>query len=173
MTRAEVVIRPEHPGDLAAIRFVNERAFGTSAEADLVDTLRARQKVVLSLVAVLDGRVVGHILFSPAAIESGGELFPVVTLAPMAVLPEYQRKGVGSLLVSTGLEELRRAGYDCVVVLGHPEYYPRFGFVPVSKHGIRCEFDVPDEAFMVIELRPGALHGRAGVVRYQPEFKDV
>jgi GNAT superfamily N-acetyltransferase len=80
---------------------VNERAFGTSAEADLVDTLRARQKVVLSLVAVLDGRVVGHILFSPAAIESGGELFPVVALAPMAVLPEYQRKGVGSLLVST------------------------------------------------------------------------
>jgi putative acetyltransferase len=140
-----VVVRPESLGDISAIREVDERAFGRPAEANLVDALRARRKVVLSLVAVLDGRVVGHILFSPAAIESGAGLFPVVALAPMAVLPEYQRQGVGSLLVSAGLEECRRLGHECVIVLGHAEYYPRFGFVPASRYGIKSEFDVPDE----------------------------
>ena len=169
----EAMVRPEQPEDLPAIRFVNERAFGRLAEANLVDTLRGRGKVLLSLVALLDGRVIGHILFSPAAIESKTVLFPVVCLAPMAVLPEYQRQGVGSLLVEKGLEVLLRAGHDAVIVLGHAEYYPRFGFVPATRYGIRCEFDVPDEVFMAIELRPEALLGHHGVLRFQPEFQAV
>ena len=91
-------------------------------------------------------------------------------LAPMAVLPEYQNQGVGSLLVRNGLSECQRAGFDIVVVLGHPRYYPRFGFIPASQKGLSCEYQVPDEAFMVIELRPGALNGMSGLVKYQPEF---
>jgi putative acetyltransferase len=91
----------------------------------------------------------------------------------MAVLPEHQRRGVGSLLVRAGLEECRRAGHGCVVVLGHPEYYPRFGFVPASRHGLAWEHSAPDEAFMVLALRDGALDGLGGVVRYAPEFGAV
>jgi putative acetyltransferase len=165
-----VVIRQEKPEDIAAIRHVNEQAFGRPAEADLVDALRTRGKVTLSLVAVQDDRVVGHILFSPVMIESEGKVFAAVGLAPMAVLPELQRQGIGSLLVKRGLELCREAGHECVVVLGHPEYYPRFGFVPASKYGIKCEYDVPDAVFMAIELREGALQGRAGTAKYQPEF---
>lgn len=136
----------------------------------MVCRLREGGKVTLSLVAVEDDRVVGHILFSPVTIESEAEVRAAAGLAPLAVLPELQRSGIGSRLVRAGLEECRNAGHECVVVLGHPDYYPRFGFVPAICYGVRCEFDVPDEAFMVIELREGALRGRAGTARYQPEF---
>ena len=91
----------------------------------------------------------------------------------MAVRPEFQKQGIGSQLIERGLEQCRAAGQACVVVLGHPEYYPRFGFVPASRYGIRCEYDVPDEVFMIIELRDGALEGCAGIVKYQPEFNEV
>jgi len=168
-----VVVRREEPRDIPAVRYVNERAFGRPAEANLVDALRGRQKVTLSLVAVQDDQVLGHILFSPITIEAGEKVFHAVGLAPMAVLPERQRQGIGSLLVRIGLAECRKAGYECVVVLGHPEYYPRFGFVPASKYGMTCEYDVPDEVFMAIELREGALLGRAGTAKYQPEFNEV
>ncbi len=136
--------------------------------------LRMRNKVTVSLVAEQDGRIVGHILFSPVTIVSTGTVFPAVGLAPMAVLPELQRQGIGSLLVENGLAECRRrAGHECIVVLGHPEYYPRFGFVPASEYGLKCEYDVPDEVFMAIEPRKGALLGRAGTVKYQPEFNEI
>jgi putative acetyltransferase len=166
-------IRPEQPEDVAAIRRVNEQAFNDSAEANLVDLLREHGKVTLSLVAVHDAQVVGHILFSPVVIESAGESFAAIGLAPMAVLPEWQNQGVGSLLVKAGLDECRRQGHSAAVVLGHAGFYPRFGFAPASRFGIRSEYDVADEVFMAIELQPGALAGRGGLVRYQPEFNDV
>jgi len=168
-----ILVRPEKSADVAAVHQLNERAFGRPAEANLVDALRTRGKVALSLVAEEDGRVVGHILFSPVTIASGESTFSALGLAPMAVLPELQRRGIGSLLVATGLAECRKAGYAAVVVLGHPEYYPRFGFIPASRYGIKCEYDVPDEVFMLIELRAGALRGCAGTAKYQPEFSEV
>ena len=167
------LVRRETPEDLAAIRRVNELAFEQAAEADLVDALRARGKVTISLVAVENDRVVGHILFSPVTIESGDEVFPALGLGPMAVLPELQRRGIGSMLVSHGLDECRSAGHTSVVVVGHADYYPRFGFVPASRFGLKCEYDVPDNVFMAIELRVGALSGQGGLVKYQSEFNEV
>jgi putative acetyltransferase len=141
-----VVVRPERPGDAPAIRHVNEQAFGRAAEADLVDALRRHGTATLSLVAVRDARIVGHILFSPVRIESEARSTAGLGLGPMAVLPACQREGIGSRLVRTALEECRRAGHGWVVVLGHPEYYPRFGFVPASRHGLAWEHPAPDEA---------------------------
>lgn len=168
-----ITIRPEKQDDLAAIRIVNEQAFGRPAEADLVDALRRNGRVTLSLVAEDGGRVVGHILFSPVTIESGGGVFVGVGLAPVAVLPEFQNQGVGSLLVKHGLDRCREAGHPFAIVLGHSSYYPRFGFSPASRFGIKGEYDVPDEHFMAMELREGALRDRAGMARYQPEFNEV
>jgi putative acetyltransferase len=165
-----IIVRHEKPSDIAAIHHVNEQAFTSPEEADLVDMLRAHGKVSLSLVAVNDDRIVGHILFSPVTIEKAEKTVPALGLAPMAVLPEFQRQGVGSLLVRSGLAECREASHLVVVVLGHPDYYPRFGFVPSTRHGIKSEFDVPDEVFMIVELTEGALSDCAGTVKYQPEF---
>jgi len=169
-----IIIREERPEDVVGIRQVNEQAFGSPVEANLVDLLRTRGKVSLSLVATQNDRIVGHILFSLVRVESEGGVFDAALgLAPMAVLPGLQKQGIGSQLVKRGLEHCRKSGYECVVVLGHAEYYPRFGFVPASRYGLTCEYDVPDEVFMALELREGALQGRAGVARYQPEFKEV
>jgi putative acetyltransferase len=168
-----VAIRHERSEDANAIRFVLEQAFGESNEADLVERLRHRGAFTLSLVAVQENEVVGHILFSPVTIESAGSSFNAIGLGPMAVLPPYQRKGIGSQLVRIGLEQCRQAGHEIVLVVGHPEYYPRFGFTPAKQRGIRCEFDVPDDVFMVLDLREGAVGGRGGIVKYQPEFRSV
>ena len=168
-TRMEHHIRPEGPGDRDAVRIVNESAFQTTTEADLVDTLRHASTSLISLVADVDGDIVGHILFSPVshAVRSDVRL---AGLGPMAVRPDYQKCGVGSALVFAGLDACRRYGYDGVIVLGHPEYYPRFGFVPASRFGICSEFEVPDEVFMCIELRSGAFMSIAGRVRYHEAF---
>ena len=168
-----LTIRQETPKDIDSIRYVNEQAFGQKEEAEIIDKLRKRDVVTLSLVAVQADQIVGHILFSPVSVESEYSSFEAITLAPMAVLPEYQRKGIGSQLVRVGLEECRRLGHEIVVVLGHPDYYPRFGFVPAKPKGISCEFEVPNEAWMVLELREGALAGRKGTVKFQPEFHEA
>jgi len=168
-----VAILHERPEDANAIRFVLEEAFGQSIEADLVDALRRRGALTLSLVALRENEVVGHIVFSPVTIESAESSFDAIGLGPMAVLPPYQRKGIGSQLVRIGLEQCRQAGHEIVVVLGHPDFYGRFGFVSTKHRGIYCEFDVPDDVFMVMELRQGALAGRGGLVKYQPDFKSV
>jgi putative acetyltransferase len=164
------MIRREIPEDIEAIRHVNEEAFGGKEEADIVDALRKRSATVLSLVATDEGRVIGHILFSPVTIESESSSFPAVALAPMSVLPEYQGKGIGSDLVRAGLDECRAMGHELVVLVGHADYYPRFGFVPARERGIECEFEAPDEAWMLLELREGALGGRKGTVKFQAEF---
>lgn len=170
----DISIREETGADATAIRAVNERAFGGRVEAAIVDELRRSGGVTLSLVAEKDGSIIGHILFSPVSISTAPGLSSVVGLAPMAVLPERQGQGVGSMLVGEGLQTLRARGHSAVVVLGHPRYYPRFGFVPATRFGLRCEFECPDDAFLALELTPGALAGAAGgVVHYRPEFGVV
>jgi len=147
-------------------------AFGQPNEADLVDALRANAHPYISLVATVDDKVIGHIFFSPVTVESEEAAFTAMGLAPMAVLPTHQNQGVGSRLVREGLKECHRLGHDIVVVLGHPNFYPRFGFVPANSKGLRCEYDVPDEVFMVTELKPEALAGRQGLVKYHPAFGE-
>jgi len=168
-----IIIRRERPSETSAVRRVNEQAFGQRAEADLVDALRQRDEFLISLVAIEDEQVVGHILFSPVTVQSDRASWSAMGLGPMAVLPQHQGKGIGSQLVEVGLEECRKTGHEVVVVLGHPEFYPRFGFEPSKPLGIRWEKEVPEEVFMVTELREGALAGRRGVVKYLPEFDGV
>jgi putative acetyltransferase len=169
-------VRSEMPEDVPEIRRINELAFGSPAEADLVESLRVRGKVTHSLVAVEDNRVVGHLLISPVTIGAGGPTggsFSALGLGPVAVLPEHQRRGLGSAMIRTALDLCCQGGHDCVVVLGHAEYYPRFGFVPASRFGLQCTYNVPDEVFMALELQDGALAGHTGIVRYQPEFDET
>jgi putative acetyltransferase len=168
-----LIVRTETEADYVAVRRVNERAFGRPDEAALVDALRKTARPQVSLVAELGGQIVGHIFFSPVTIESEASAFTALGLAPMAVLPEFQNQGIGSLLVRRGLEECQSINHDVVVVVGHPNYYPRFGFVPARQKGLSCEYDVPDEVFMVAELKAGALAGRKGLVKYSPEFGSV
>ena len=165
-------IRDERPEDAGSIRAVNLAAFETSVEADLVDALRDQATPIVSLVAEDAGSIVGHILFSPVTlVESHG--LSLMGLAPMAVVPARQRRGIGAHLVREGLERCRRAGADAVVVVGHATYYPRFGFVPASRFGLGCEYDVPDDVFLACELRGDALRGITGTVRYHPAFANV
>ncbi|HYR86657.1 MAG TPA: N-acetyltransferase [Terriglobia bacterium] len=167
-----IEIRKETPDDFSSIRHVNERAFGGSAEAQLVELLRAANKAVVSLVALDQGRVVGHILFSPISVAEAPEDFRGAGLAPMSVLPEFQNKGIGSRLVRDGLEACKQKGYGAVVVLGHTAYYPRFGFSRAKDYRLDNEYNALD-AFMVIELKEGALQTISGMVKYAPEFSEV
>src|SRR5262245_18473186 len=173
-TERRMIIREERAGDAEQIRMVNLAAFETSAEADLVDGLRRHAATTISLVAEDGANLIGHILFSPVTLV-GVEAFPfpLMGLAPMAVVPARQGQGVGSRLVVDGLERCRRARVAAVVVLGHPRYYPRFGFIPARQRSLRCEYDVPDDVFMVRELLDGALTGLSGTIRYHPLFADV
>ena len=169
------IIRVEEEADRAAVFGVNEGAFGKRDEADLVEALRDGDGVVLSLVGVLDGRIVGHVLFTPVTLEmdEGGTAKSPgfgVALGPVAVLPEFQNEGFGSRLIRAGIERCQAAGYGFMVVLGHSDYYPRFGFRPSVAFGIRCQWQVPPEAFMVMELEEGMLENKAGLVKYRSEF---
>lgn len=168
-----IVIRHEKPDDLSLIHQIVAQAFGREAEANLVDALRRNGKAILSLVAEDNGRAVGHVLFSPVVIDAGDAQLHGIGLAPLAVSPERQNEGIGSLLAECGLQLCRDAGHPFVVVLGHPEYYPRFGFVPAHHFNIKSEHDVRDEAFMIAELRKGSLLGIAGTAKYALEFEQV
>ena len=168
----DATIRSEEARDRDAVRLVNERAFGGREEADIVEALHRANAVVVALVAEVGAAVVGHILFSPVTVEHSNNP-PLVGLAPMAVAPGHQRKGIGSHLVREGLARCRAAGVDGVVVLGHAEYYPRFGFVPAVQFGLRCEYDVPADVFMALELTHDALRGVSGLVRYHAAFAGV
>ena len=165
-------IRPERDRDHFSVRLLNQTAFETPAEANLVDSLRARVDGALSLVAEVDGAVVGHIMFTPVDLDCGSQRL-VMGLGPMAVSPEQQRSGVGRALVEEGLAECRRLGAVGVVVLGHPSYYPRFGFQPASGFGLASQYAVPDEVFMALELEAPGFSSCQGIVRYHPLFDEV
>jgi len=167
-----MLIRAEEQKDWAAVHAVNVSAFETPAEANLVNALREQARPIVSLVAEDRGEVLGHIMFSPVSLP-GHPALRIMGLAPMAVAEEHQRKGIGSELVRAGLEQCRQLDFGAVVVLGHSDYYPRFGFSPSSRFGIGCEYDVPEEAFMVVELKPGYLDGASGKVKYHAAFSDL
>jgi len=164
-----MLIRPERDSDKAAVYAVNASAFGTSIEADLVDRLRAQVPETISLVAEDREEIVGHILFSPVTVRSDS-VINMMGLAPMAVTPACQRRGIGSALVRAGLQRCTATGVSAVVVLGHPLFYPRFGFSRAAAFGLHCEYDAPEEAFLAIELIPGALKPFRGLVKYHPAF---
>jgi predicted N-acetyltransferase YhbS len=168
-------IRPETRADLSPIHSVNRLAFGRKNEASLVDALRKTERFIpdLSLTARYYEKVIGHILFYPVDIVAGDRRTETLVLAPMAVLPDYQNKGVGSKLVKVGLSKAKKLGYRSVIVRGHPGYYPRFGFQRADKWGITAPLEAPGEAFMAIELVPGALADAAGTVVFPEEFKKV
>ena len=164
-------IRSEAPEDSSAIREINRRAFGGMQEAEIIDALRGSCPGIISLVAVLNEKLVGHILFSPVVIDSPRGAVSGMGLGPLAVIPDYQRQGIGSQLVSAGLEEVNELSSPFVVVLGHPDYYPRFGFERASAHGIRSQWSlVPDEAFMVLLLDKELMLGVSGTAYYRREF---
>ena len=171
--RKRIEIREERAEDADAVARVNEAAFGGPEEAAIVRSLREHGAVTLSLVAVLDGEVVGHVLYSPVTLESAGARLTGAGLAPMCVDPRHQRCGIGAQLVAAGNESLRAAGCPFIVVVGHPDYYPRFGFEPASRHAVRCQWDVPDAAFMLLPLDRERLLGVKGVARYRDEFLVV
>jgi len=168
-TRVLIQIRDERPDDLAAIRDVNQRAFGHDQEGNIVDALRSNGAALLSLVATLNDRVVGHIMYSPAAI---GDVTGAA-LGPMSVLPEHQRHGIGSKLVSAGNQKLAASGCPFIIVLGHPTFYPRFGFRPASTLAVKCEWDVPDDVVMLLILDEAKMQGVSGLVKYRHEFSSI
>lgn len=174
MAEAEFLIRPEAPGDEGAVFHVNEAAFGKPDEARLVDALRPSDAVLLSLVAERAGQIVGHALFTKVVLKQadGGSL-TAAALGPIGVLPENQGQGIGSALIREGLARLRLSDLPFCAVLGHNDYYPRFGFETSAKYGIRCQWEVPAEVFMVQPLRPDGLEHCAGVVWYAPAFENV
>ncbi len=147
-------------------------AFETQAEAKLVDELRKVASPIVSLVAEDLGEIVGHILFTPVSLEGDADS-AIMGLAPMAVAPSRQRRGIGSELARTGMKNCRELGFGAIVVLGHPDYYPRFGFSPSRQFGIGCVYEVPEEAFMAVELQDGYLNHKSGTVRYNEAFNKV
>jgi len=165
-------IREEEAKDYSAVYAVNVSAFETHAEADLVDTLRREAYPIVSLVAEENGAIIGHIMFSPVSLSGHLEL-KIMGLGPMAVIPGHQGRGIGSALVKVGVEKCKNLGYGAVIVLGHPGYYPRFGFVPCVNYGISSEYDVPTEVFMVLELQPGYLQDAPGIIQYHVAFTGV
>lgn len=167
------LIRPETPADAPAIHDVHLRAFGRAAEAELVQALRAASAIELSLVIEVGGAVQGHVVYSPVSVEVPGARKPAraLGLAPVAVLPGAQKKGLGRTLIADSLDRLRAAGHRLCVVLGSPQYYGRFGFVPAHTRGLWCTFEVPREAFQALELVPGS--SPSGLVRYHPLLESM
>jgi len=190
----EICVRPERPADAEPIRHVNVMAFDGPVEADLVEALRTADSVALSAVALLGatriggnalteedlsrlhagetygGELVGHVMFTPAVLDGAKGKTPLLALGPVAVLPAEQRKGVGTMMISSCLEHLRSRGHIGVVVVGEHAFYRRFGFIQAERWGLENELGVPTDSFLALELTPGALGGRSGLVHYRPEF---
>ena len=165
-------IREEQPADIESIFKVHESAFETPAEAKLVDLLRSRGKATISLVAEDENEIIGHILFSPVLIDPPAPDWRALGLAPIGVIPERQRQGIGKVLINSGLERCETLGYQLVVVLGDPTYYSKFGFKRASDYGFRNEYQA-EEHFMALELIPGILGTYSGLVKYAQEFTEI
>lgn len=171
MNSKGIVIRKEQENDYKRVYEVNQLAFQQESESKLIEKIRKGKNFIpeLSLVAEVNGKIVGHILFSKIKIV-GDSIFDSLALAPMAVIPEFQKKGIGSELIKSGIEKAKELCFNSIIVLGHKDYYPKFGFKKASEWGIKCPFDVPDNAFMAIELTEKALEGKAGTVKYPDDF---
>jgi putative acetyltransferase len=168
-----LVIRPEQARDIEQIYQVNELAFAAEFESKLIEKLRQSSSFMpsLSLVAILDEQVAGHILFSKISIvSSAGTRVETLALAPIAVHPQMQRKGIGGQLIQQGLAEAQNLGFRSVIVLGHEHYYPKFGFRPAEQWQIEAPFEVPPAAFMAMELVPNGLANVSGIVEYPEAF---
>ncbi len=169
-----IEIRKEEQKDYDKIRIVNDQAFGQPDEGRIVDKLRESCKEIVSLVAVSDNEIIGHIFFSPVTIETQTGFVKGMGLAPMAVLPEFQNRGVGSMLVNEGVRIIENMSCPFVIVLGHETYYPRFGFERASKFGLKCQWDgMPDDAFMVMIIDESAMKGISGIAKYRDEFNEA
>jgi putative acetyltransferase len=171
-----ISIRPEIQADFPAIYSINKLAFdGRDAEPRLVEAIRSTDTFIpeLSLVAEAAGRVIGHILFSKIVVETRNESLVGISLAPMAVHPSHQNRGIGSALVQHGIEKVRALGYPFIIVLGHPWFYPRFGFSAELARTLECPFGECGEAWMALELVPGALQGVKGKAIFPSYFMDV
>ncbi len=170
-----IIIRQELKEDHTRIKEINDQAFEQEDEGKLVDKLRKKDQFIpeLSLVAEVDKTVVGHILFYPGKINSANQKYTTLSLGPMSVLPEYQKKGIGGRLINEGLKLAKDLGFRSVIVVGHPEYYPKFGFTKASKWSIKVPFKVPNEVFMALEIVEGELQDKPGIIEYPAEFLEM
>jgi len=174
MNESVIEIRLEQPKDIDEVRLLNDTAFAQPTEGRIVDKLRKSCKGILSLVAISNNKVIGHILFSPVTIETQSDVIEGMGLAPMAVLPEWQNQGIGSKLVKEGLRIVNSTKCPFLSVLGHENYYPRFGFQRASKYGLQSQWEgIPDEAFMAMILNDSVMKGVSGIVRYRDEFDEA
>jgi len=169
-----ITIREENKNDLITIKKINDKVFGQSQEGDIIDKIRESDSQVLSLIAEIDNNIVGHIFYSTAEIEFNNERIAGMGLAPMAVLPEYQKQGIGKRLIIESLNILKKKPIPFIIVLGHEDYYPKFGFEIASKYGIKCQWDgVPEEAFMIMILDKEKMSNIHGVAKYRDEWNDA
>jgi len=178
--KPNIIIRQETQDDYSWVIELTEKAFETLEISDhnegkLVDTLRKANTFIeeLSLVAELNGQIVGHILFTPIIINNGEQQFQSLVLAPVSVLPAFQKQGIGAELSLAGHQKAKELGFQSVILIGHPEYYPRFGYKPASTWGIKTHYELPsDDVFMAVELTEGALSNVSGMVIFPPEFGE-
>ncbi len=168
-----MTIRIEKTTDIQQIWQINTEAFERKGEADLINTLRESDTPYISLIYEENNKFLGHIFFTPVELAGDTSGLDIMGLGPMAVVPEMQYKGIGSLLVKAGIEQCRDNGYDAIIVLGHAAFYPKFGFVPSVNYGIKSEFDVPEDVFMVLELKKNILKGKQGIIKYHEAFSSV
>lgn len=166
-------VRAELATDKDDVFNINTRAFEQPNEAHLVDAIRRSGQAALSLVALLDEKLVAHIMYSPVRVENNPKNYTVWGLGPIAVLPENQRQGIGKALLKTSLEQCRARGVAAVVLLGHSSYYPKFGFEPAAAYGLSFKGEFSGDAFMVLELIEGVRFSLSGAVYYVPAFDSV